>query len=268
MRSGWGAGAILMCLLLTSGFGAVSIDPLWMYKDLPDSERTYNSLIVRDTARGNYEFDQRYPTDTGDAYDGNYINWNYQFSTDSLIIKDKYDPTTVLYRDYRPGYAGFKIDWDNGVTGFPLARYKYLIITHKGPLPGHKVTIRFGYNSGCGTPTTFETIGSFTASSAWKTDSVKIPDEIRKIPESEVQNRCYYEMQVLINNADPNGSPTSGPGVFKVDNIALAGKSTANVGETGDSKKCGCGSGTGLALLPVIWCKAMAHRRRRKQTKN
>jgi hypothetical protein len=199
---------------------AVSMDPLWIYKDLPPTAMLYGSILVRDTSRG-FEFNTIYPVDTGDAIDQSYYNFVYQFKSDTFKIYDEFEPTTVVYRDYRPGYAGFKIDWDNGITGFSVGRYKYLVMAHKGPLPNHKVTIRFGYNSGCGTPTVFQTIGSFSASANWKIDSVQIPDSIRNVSKETIQERNYYEMQVLINNVDPNGSPSSEIGVFKFDNIAL-----------------------------------------------
>jgi hypothetical protein len=241
------------------GSEATHKDPMWLYCDKSFTELLWMNFKIFDTCRSQAVL-PLYPTDTGDKYDSSYINFNYQFSTDTMKLYDPFDPTTVTYSDYRPGYAGFKIDWDGGVTGFPVAKFKYLAITHKGPLPNHKVTIRFGYNTICGSPTTFNEIGSFTSSTTWKEDRIKIPDSITNIPADEKTRRQYYEMQVLITNTDPNGSPTSAPGNLKIDNVYLT-----NQGGEEESKGCGCGSGTGLALIPPIMFKAIASRKRKKQ---
>jgi hypothetical protein len=212
-----------------SVFGRVSLDPIWMYKDIVDTDRVYYSLAVHDTCR-THDFNLITETDTGDKYDSSYINIDYKFSPDSIYFIDPYSlppygnkPDTI-YRDYRPGFAGFKIDWDGGAGGFPLAKYKYLIFAHKGPLPNHKVTIRFGYNANCGDATIFHTIGSVAASSAWKIDTIVIPDSVRNVSDSAAAVRHYYEMQALINNVNPaDTNKSSARGCFKIDNINLAG---------------------------------------------
>ena len=282
-RSGY-VGVFFIVSFFGSVLGQVSMDPLWLYKDLPDTEFTiFNSLLIYDTCRS-MSIKQIYPTDTGDAFEGEYINLDYQFSADTMKIIDPFDSTFVIYSDYRPGYAGFKIDWDNGVTGFPVAKYRYLVFDHKGPLPNHKVTVRFGYNSGCGTPTTFHTIGTIAASDVWKRDSIRVPDSLLNLPDSVKEDMNYYEMQVLVNNADPSDTnKTSAPGNLKIDNIALvdtgsgsgvrmdrkidriAREDVDRANETANG--CGCGSGTGLALLPPLWFKAAAIRRRKKQNR-
>jgi hypothetical protein len=231
MKFTWHTTALFIVLSFVSIFAKVSLDPLWIYKDLPDSERLYNVLAIYDTSRSGEIGDivRTLPTDTGDKYDSSYINFNYRFTTDTLYVVDKYSHDTT-YRGYRPGYAGFKIDWDNGVTGFSLAKYKYLILAHKGPLPNHKVTMRFGYNTVCGSPTFFQTIGSFAASSIWKMDTISIPDSLKNIPDSAVSARNYYEMQVLITNASPTDTnKSSARGILKVDNIGFAGKTTGAI---------------------------------------
>ncbi|MBN2037382.1 MAG: hypothetical protein JW768_11615 [Chitinispirillaceae bacterium] len=169
-----------------------TIDPLVLYKDLPPTQLLYTRLFLCDTLR---RIDSAcfYETDTGNVYDSNSITFNYQFTA---------------------GYAGYKIDWDHGATGFPLANYKGLVLAHLGPLPGHKVTVRWGYNEGCGSPTTFQTIGTFEASDEWKVDTIVLPDNLEPTGN-------YYEMQVLINNVDAGGSQTSPPGVLKLDDILL-----------------------------------------------
>ena len=258
--------AIFVISSFVTLFASTSMDPVWLYKDLPNDEKLYGSILVRDTSRS-FEFNTLYPVDTGDTYDGSYYNFVYQFSSDTMKIYDKFEPDYVLYSDYRPGYAGFKIDWDNGITGFKLAKYKYLAIAHKGPLPNHKVTIRFGYNTVCGSPTFFQTIGSFTSSTTWKVDSVLIPDSIRNVSEEQIKERNYYEMQVLITNVDPSGSQSSDTGYLKFDNIALVDTTTGGstpIDEPKNSKKGGCGSGVGLAFIPPIIFKARRLRKRKK----
>ena len=121
----------------------------------------------------------------------------------------------------------------------------------------------------CGSPTTFHTIGSFSSSETWKTDYIKIPDEVRNIPESEILSRNYYELQVLVTNVDPNGSPTSAPGNLKIDNVYLTNEGGPEDEE--ESKGGLCGSGAALAFIPVIMLKAISSRKRKKQeqkTKN
>lgn len=212
-----------------SVFGKASLDPKWLYKDIDDTNRVYYTLAVHDTCRS-HDLNEIMATDTGDKYDSIYINLDYKFSPDSIFFIDPYSvppygtkPDTI-FRDYRPGFAGFKIDWDGGANGFPVAKYKYLAFAHKGPLPNHKITIRFGYNTTCGSPTGWSTIGSVDASSAWKVDSILLPDSIRNLSDSAKNKRNYYEMQVLINNASQSDTnKASIHGVFKIDDIRLAG---------------------------------------------
>jgi hypothetical protein len=310
----------------------------------------YSYFRYCDTARDGDYLCTQYPPDTGDSYDGSeYINFDYQFSSDSIIVKDQYDTNHVLYRDApRPGYAGFKTAWDGGLVGFFLARYKYLILAHKGPLSTHKVTVRFWYNNGdCGAASYNEFIGTFDASSTWKVDTIPIPESFQNRPDSARNHMYYYEMVVIINNINPNDTTSSPPGNFKIDNIrlvgcnpidtspkpqevkegesatfrvatsradsadaltfqwkkdgtdiigandsvyALASVKTADAGTytvavtvsstnlsftspgatlkvdaTTEKKSCGCGSGTGMAIIPPLFFKAMAHRKRKKK---
>lgn len=259
---------MLFILSSVSTLFAAAADPLWLFTDrLGRFSLPYGKLTIKDTSRA-IEFNQIMSVDTGDNYDSSYINFSYQFSADPLVIVDEWNPTDTIVNVVRPGYAGFKLDWDDGVTGYSLGSYKYLVLAHKGPLTGHKVTINFGYNSGCGTPTFFENVGSFTASAAWKVDSIVIPESIRNISAADKKERNYYEMQVLINNIDASGSPTSVPSALLVDDIALVGVDGASVlmppqsngsaseNDTKDTKKNGCGAGFGLAFIPMILLKA------------
>jgi hypothetical protein len=218
--------ALLAILPAGLAFSGTLKDPIWLICEKHMEELLWMNYTVCDTFRGK-DLARIYPTDTGDKYDSIYINFNYQFTADTIIFLHPYDSNEIYLKDYRPGYAGFKIDWDNGVTTFPVAKFSYLVVTHKGPLPDHTVTIRFGYNSGCGSPTTFNEIGSFSSSTAWKEDWIKIPDSITSIPEEQKTARNYYEMQVLITNADPSGSSTSAPGNFKIDNVYLTNETGA-----------------------------------------
>jgi hypothetical protein len=288
MRLGGYVAAFFVISSFGSVFGKASLDPRWLYKDIVDTDRVYYSLAVYDTCRTR-DINKIMETDTGDKYDSIYINFDYKFSADSFYYIDPYSippydnkPDTLI-RDYRPGFAGFKIDWDGGVNGFPVAKYKYLVFAHKGPLPNHKVTIRFGYNTTCGSPTGWNTIGSVTASSAWKVDSILLPDSMRNLSDSAKNKRNYYEMQVLINNADPSDTnKSSARGVFKIDNIALVDTggnasvledyqnddvTPTRLQEKSEESKsgCGCGSGAGLALIPPLWFKARAFWSRKKR---
>lgn len=254
---------MLFILSSVSTLYAAAVDPLWLFTDRLDPfSLAYGKLTIKDTCRS-FEFNQIMPVDTGTAYDKSYINFSYQFSADQIVVVDEWSPTDTVYRDLRPGYAGFKLDWDDGITGYSLGSYKYLVLAHKGPLAGHKVTINFGYNSGCGTPTFFENVGSFTASAAWKIDSIAIPESIRNVNAAIKKERNYYEMQILINNVDANGSPTSEPGALLVDDIALVGIDDSSVSDvTKETKKSGCGAGAGLAFIPLILLKARKLRKR------
>ena len=223
--------AMISCIILSAGSAfSAPLDPMWMFTDTTGGRSLIFAYFrICDTARsGDYmclalESDQL--PDTGDSYDGSiYINFDYQFSSDSFLVKSPYDTNLILYRDLRPGYAGFKTTWDYGMRGFPLALYKYLILAHKGPNLNHKVTVRFWYNDGtCGAHSYMDSIGTLTASSTWKIDTIPIPDGIRNRPDNVRNNSNYFEMVVLINNLNPNDTTSGPPGNLKIDNIRLMG---------------------------------------------
>ena len=123
-------------------FASTLGDTVWMYTDRMEPwDLLYYDFTLCDTLRAkdsNCVYNDQKQCDTGDVYDSSYMNFDYRFTD---------------------GYAGYKIDWDRGVTAWNFSGYDYLGFTYKGPLPNHKVTIRFGWNSGCGSPTTFQTIG-------------------------------------------------------------------------------------------------------------
>lgn len=231
-----GAMGLFIVLSAVSAFGAK--DPLWMFTD--SAPVIYSSFRYCDTIRSGSGVDEGCTTlesgafpDT-DSYDGSqYLNFDYQFSQDSVYILQSIYPClsphdscgadTVFSTAPRPGYAGFKTAWDYGLATFTLARYKYLILAYKGPLPTHKVTIWFWYNNGaCGAPSYRDSIGTIAASSAWKLDTIQIPDYIQNRSDS-ARNMAYYEMVVLINNLN-NDTTSSQPGNFKIDNMRLVGR--------------------------------------------
>ena len=249
----------LLLVIVSVKLSFAADDNLWVYSDNPNIYGKFNIFDTSRTISINPLYEDT--AKSGSYNNTNYISFDYKFSADTIKFYDKYDPTTVQYATYCPGYAGFKIDWDNGITSFPVAKYKGLVIAHKGPLSGHKVTIRFGYNSGCGTPTTFNIIGSFLSSSAWKLDTIVIPDSVRNIADSLKTLRSYYEMEVLINNVDKNGSPSSAQGNLSIDDVCLI----TTVNTPAAAKKSGCGSGCGLAFIPPVLFKIASSRNRKKK---
>ena len=266
---------------------------------------------------------------------GKYINFNYQFGNP------------------HPGYAGFKMYWDNGVGQFWVEKFDSLIFWHKGPLPGHKVVMIWAQGSaGCGTPINYEKMGEFKSSATWTRESMAFPIKRKygAAPDSQFVKTGLFELRMQIYNDSTVGtSPTSEPGVLKIDNmfffqapahapviweqpgtqtckagsqvfirvitlggtgegenmtyqwkkngIAIAeptaryvinsaqpgdagtytvvvtnslGSATSDPAvltvQGGDDKKGGlCGSGTALALIPPLFFKAMAHRKRKKK---
>ncbi len=218
----------LMGLLLITSVGFISAapnDPMWMFSDQPGA--IYSSFRYCDTARTNYlcissQYDEL--VDTG-SYDGSkYINFDYQFSSNLFVIINRWDETDTLYRDYRPGYAGFKTAWDDGMTGYYIARYNYLILKHKGPNLNHKVSVAVWYNDGeCGSPSYREELGSFSASAEWKEDTIVIPESFHNKTDILRNGSKYFELNFIINNLDPNDTTSGPPGNFKVDDILLVG---------------------------------------------
>lgn len=221
-----GTMGLFIVLSVGSAFG-VTLDPMWMFTD--SNHIIYQYFRYCDTARdGDYlihalESDQI--PDTGDSYDGSrYINFDYQFSSDSFYIRDEFDTSIILYRDWRPGFAGFKTAWDYGMSGFPLARYTYFVFAHKGPNPNHKVTVRCWYNDGgCGSPSFNELVGTFAASETWKVDTLVIPDTIQNKPDRERNFNKYYEFVFIINNIDSNDTTSGPPGYLRIDEMRLVG---------------------------------------------
>jgi hypothetical protein len=222
-----GTMGLLILLSAGSAFGA-GLDPMWMFVDTLNT--IFANFRICDTFRGNdylcraLESDQF--TDTGDSYDkSRYINFNYQFSSNPIIVRNEFDSSQIDYQDSpRPGYAGFKTAWDYGMTGFPLSRYTYFVFAHKGPNLNHKVTVKCWYNNGdCGAPSYKEDLGTFAASATWKVDTIVIPEAIKNKPDKERNFNKYFEFVFIINNLDPNDTTSGPPGALYLDNIRLTG---------------------------------------------
>jgi hypothetical protein len=219
-----GAAGLLFILAAGSSFGD-GVDPIWLFSD--KHETISDGFQYCDTARKKdlncyaLKSDQLY--DTGDVWDSKCINLDYQFSNDTFKVFDEFDPEVLLYKEYRPGFAGFKTAWDNGMSGCSYGRYKYLVFAHKGPNPNHKVTVKAWYNNGeCGAPSYCETIGTFNASTEWKLDSIAIPESMTNVPDSIRNGSIYFELVVIITNIDDSKSPSEKCN-FKMDDIRLVG---------------------------------------------
>ena len=228
MRKNW-SRTIVLCLVLSAGSAFGLKDPAWLFEDTR-TDNIFSDFQYCDTNRTvdvnclALQSDQL--PDSGDSYNkSKYINFDYHFNHDSIIVRDDFDETVIKYKDKpRPGYAGFKTAWDVGMIGFPIGRYKYLILAHKGPNANHKVTVNTWYNDGgCGVPSFNESIGTFNASSEWKLDTINIPEAIQNKPDSVRNYSKYYELVFIINNLDPSDTTSGAPGNLKIDNMCLAG---------------------------------------------
>ena len=220
MRFNWMVGLLVIFTSVVVSSG--SLDPLWMFTD---GESVYSSFQYCDTNRilnllcQSTEYNEL--PDTG-GIDGIYIDFNYTFA-ESLIVTNR-TGTEVIYRDYRAGFAGFKTAWDFGMIGFPLARYKYLVFSHKGPQLNHKVTVAAWYNNGdCGAESYREVIGTFNPSSVWVEDTIKVPEQFQTKIDSLRNGSLYFELVFIINPADPASMGIGESGNLKVDNIKLVG---------------------------------------------
>ena len=225
-------GAVGLFVILSAGtaFGS-AFEPMWLFADSTAYPLFFQEFRYCDTGRSfdkctyPYNFTTTVPVlDTGDSYDRSvYINLDYQFTSDTIVISNEYGD--IYWQGLRPGFAGFKTAWDGGMNGIPLSRYKYLILAHQGPLLTHKVTVRVWYNNGdCGSPSYNEFIGTLSASSTWKLDTIAIPESVQNKPDNDRNTFKYFELVFIINNLDPNDTTSGPPGCFKVDNIRLVGR--------------------------------------------
>jgi hypothetical protein len=172
--------------------------------------------------------------DTGESYDGSvYLNFNYQFQSDTFRIMDEYDKELLRYKDFRPGFAGFTATWNQGIAYFDMARYKYLIFAHKGPAKKHKVTVKWRYihvssnhfDGITGATRYFShPVGTFSSSDTWKLDTIVVPESIQNLPDLQRNYRQYWGMEFDINNLDSKDTTSGPPGCLKIDNIRLVGR--------------------------------------------
>lgn len=228
MKKHWSA-AIGLFLMLSAGsvFGAT--DPVWMFTDRDDLILTYSDFQYCDTTRVKdynctaLKSDQI--PDSGSSYNGTkYINLDYQFTQDTFKIINEFSKK-VDYKDFRPGFAGFKTAWDGGMVGYTIPRFKYFVFAHKGPNTNHKVTVKTWFNDGaCGSPSYQETIGTFSASPTWKLDTIVIPENMTNKIDSVRNTSIYFELVFIITNLDSKDTTSGAPGSLKIDNICLVGR--------------------------------------------
>ncbi|MBN1760023.1 MAG: hypothetical protein JW863_16975 [Chitinispirillaceae bacterium] len=208
-------GLILLVGGLQGLMGQEGYDTLWLCRNT-DPEELWMDLGLADTFPminvGKFSM-----VDTGDSQDGSpYINFDYQFNTDPVHYEGKTPMGEDTSYDFepRPGYAGFKMYWDNGTMSFYTETHDSMVLWHKGPLPGHKVKMIWGQGSaGCGTPINYQDYYEFGSSVEWKRESFGFPESFVR--------RGLFELRMLIYNdsAAGNLSPTSDPGCLKLDNM-------------------------------------------------
>jgi len=220
---------IILALACLHGAMAQTPDTLWTCRDT-GMEYSFAKIFLADTFpdnRGQFTM-----VDTGAKLDGFYVNFNYKFSKDSVFLKQA-KGDTIYHCAPRPGYAGFKFYWDDGIAQLwpGQADMDSMILWHKGPLTGHKVKMIWAQGSaGCGTPINYELMGEFKASADWKRESFPFPEKrlYGSAPDSAFVRNGLFELRMLIYNDSAAGSvsDTSKPGNFKIDNMYFFKKST------------------------------------------
>jgi len=214
---------------LQSAVAQSSTDTIWACRDT--AEAYWTELSLADTFpdnRGMFKM-----VDTGAAYKGYYVNFDYQFTNEPTLSKGKTSKNidTVFTIPPRPGYAGFKFFWDKGVMSFYVHNYDSMVLWHKGPLPGHKVKMIWAQGSaGCGTPINYQNFGEFKSSTEWKRESFAFPalrGEVSKSPDSAFVRKGLFELRMLIYNDDGTTSLTSEKGCLKIDDMYFVKASAA-----------------------------------------
>jgi len=219
------AGILLTLAFLRGASAQIYPDTMWACKDsIPESVTQFYFQIglcdtfVHNTGCWNDTFNSAGPVtmaDTGDRWDSSYINFNYQFT------------------NAKPGYAGFKIFWDNGFVAFNCKSYDSMYFVYKGPLPGHKVKMVWGQGGQCGGPILYEEMGEFKSSATWKKITVPFPALRGNYPQNLFPDSPFvkvgvFELRMLIyNDSSVTTSPTSAPGNLKLDDIGFIRKTTA-----------------------------------------
>jgi hypothetical protein len=239
-----GSIGIILALACLRSAGAQNIDTVWACRDT-NVEVLYIRNYFSDTFPDNRGMLWSSPcfvhmVDTGDAWDGNYVNFDYEFTNDSAYFMDTVitvDTTSdtiidTIYKSCgpRPGYAGFKVFWDYGRASFWVSDHDSMILWHKGPLSGHKVMMVWAQGSaGCGTPINYEYFGQFSSSTTWTRESFPWPAKrgnsaSNPDPDSPFVADGLFELRFLIyDDSTVTTSPTSAKGNLKVDNIYFLG---------------------------------------------
>ena len=243
------SAGILLALSLAWGASAqVFPDTMWACRDsIPDGQTVfYFQLGLCDTFVNNQGcWDGNLNTagpitmaDTGSKWDSSYINFNYQFTNDSVHLKGKSPKSladTTFNYGPRPGYAGFKVFWDNGYVSFNCKSYDSLYFVHKGLLPGHKAKLVWGQGGQCGGPILYEYMGEFKSSETWTKTTIAFPALTGNFPQNPHPDSPFvkvgiFELRILIyNDSTVTTSPTSARGNLKIDNIGFIRKSTSGV---------------------------------------
>lgn len=232
-------GIIFALACLHNAMAQTDLDTLYMCSEniIPESPNqlwwaTYLSDTFPDN-RGQFQM-----VDTGDSQDGSkYVNFDYQFSTDSVVRTGKTAggiDTTYKFAP-RPGYAGFKFYWDNGYIKYYAEAHDSMFLWHKGPLPGHKVQIILAKAGDCGGEINYQVFAEFKSSSVWKRECFPFPAKQGAgavNPDSAFDKHGIFEMRMLIYNETGN-APTSAKGCLKFDNIAFIKKSSSGVRHAG-----------------------------------
>lgn len=236
-------GIIFTLACLHNVMAQTDLDTLWMCRDsiVPlSANELWWKMYLSDTFpdnRGQFEM-----VDTGNSQDGSkYVNFDYQFNTDSVFIKGitAAGVDTIFPCAPRPGYAGFKFYWDKGAVRFYTTAQDSMFLWHKGPLPGHKVQIILAQGGECGGPINYQFFAEFKSSAVWKRESFPFPAKqgaTARFPDSPFVRNGILEMRMLIYNETGN-APTSVKGSLKLDNIAFIKKSSAGVRYSGYSPK-------------------------------
>lgn len=233
-------GIIFTLACLHNVMAQADLDTLWMCNDsiVPESPaQLWFNMYLSDTFpdnRGEFKM-----VDTGNSQDGSkYINFDYQFSNDSVIIKgkNKSGVDTTFHSAPRPGYAGFKVFWDMGFVKYYAEAHDSMFLWHKGPLPGHKVQIILAKAGDCGGTINYQVFAEFKSSSVWKRESFPFPAKQGAgavNPDSAFDKHGIFEMRMLIYNETGN-APTSAKGSLKLDNMAfIKKKSSSGVSHAG-----------------------------------
>ncbi len=179
-------------------------DTMWIYKNyLPDSLWQYFNIFLCDTNTfpnvGCFD-----TVDTGKEFDGPYINFNYQFT-------DTVENDTLGSEG--PGYAAFKIYWDNGNTKYDATYYDSMVFWHVGPLAGHKVDLVWGQGGACGGPINYQYMGSFKSSATWT-------KTVLPFPRGFIRNGIF-QLNVLIHDDSGTTSRTSAVGCLKLSDMGF-----------------------------------------------